>query len=86
MGISVSSATDVTEDAADVILLADGVGEGWRIFANTIRHPRPGTPVADAVGVARRQAGDRPVDLVRPAGAGTGCHDLSGLVALHRQR
>ena len=42
MGISVDSATDVAKDAADVILLdkdldvlADGVTEGRRIFANS---------------------------------------------------
>ncbi len=42
VGISVDSATDVAKDAADVILLeknldvlADGVSEGRRIFANT---------------------------------------------------
>ena len=44
VGISVEAATDVAKDAADVILLekdlgvlADGVGEGRRIFANTMK-------------------------------------------------
>ncbi len=50
MGISVDSATDVAKDAADVILLdkdldvlADGVTEGRRIFANTLRYVLMGT-------------------------------------------
>ncbi|WP_224277042.1 HAD-IC family P-type ATPase [Streptomyces sp. LS1784] len=50
MGISVDSATDVAKDAADVILLekdlnvlADGVAEGRRIFANTIEYVLMGT-------------------------------------------
>ncbi len=45
VGISVDSATDVAKDAADIILLdkdlgvlADGVVEGRRIFANTIKY------------------------------------------------
>src|SRR6478736_3141612 len=45
VGISVDTAADVAKDAADVILLekdlnvlADGVGEGRRIFANTIKY------------------------------------------------
>lgn len=45
VGISVDSATDVAKDAADIILLeqdlgvvADGVAEGRRIFANTIKY------------------------------------------------
>jgi P-type Mg2+ transporter len=45
VGISVDTATDVAKDAADVILLdkdlgvlADGVVEGRRIFANTIKY------------------------------------------------
>ncbi|MEV6923371.1 magnesium-translocating P-type ATPase [Dactylosporangium sp. NPDC051485] len=45
VGISVDSATDVAKDAADVLLLdkdlnvlADGVVEGRRIFANTIKY------------------------------------------------
>ena len=49
-GISVDSATDVAKDAADVILLekdldvlADGVAEGRRIFANTIKYVLMGT-------------------------------------------
>jgi P-type Mg2+ transporter len=50
VGISVSTATDVAKDAADVILLekdlnvlADGVTEGRRIFANTIKYVLMGT-------------------------------------------
>jgi Mg2+-importing ATPase len=50
VGISVDSATDVAEDSADVILLekdlnvlADGVAEGRRIFANTIKYVLMGT-------------------------------------------
>ncbi len=50
VGISVDSATDVAKDAADVILLeknldvlADGVSEGRRIFANTIKYVLMGT-------------------------------------------
>jgi Mg2+-importing ATPase len=45
VGISVDTATDVAKDAADIILLdkdlgvlADGVVEGRRIFANTIKY------------------------------------------------
>ncbi|RIJ78153.1 magnesium-translocating P-type ATPase [Nakamurella silvestris] len=50
VGISVDSATDVAKDSADVILLeknldvlADGVVEGRRIFANTIKYVLMGT-------------------------------------------
>jgi P-type Mg2+ transporter len=45
VGISVDSATDVAKDAADIVLLdknlgvlADGVVEGRRIFANTMKY------------------------------------------------
>jgi len=50
VGLSVDTATDVAKDAADVILLekdlevvADGVVEGRRIFANTIKYVLMGT-------------------------------------------
>ncbi len=50
VGISVDTATDIAKDAADVILLkknlnvlADGVVEGRRIFANTIKYVLMGT-------------------------------------------
>ena len=50
VGISVDSATDVAKDAADIILLerdlgvlADGVAEGRRIFANTLKYVLMGT-------------------------------------------
>jgi P-type Mg2+ transporter len=49
-GISVQTATDVARDAADIVLLdkdlgilADGIGEGRRIFANTIKYVMMGT-------------------------------------------
>jgi Mg2+-importing ATPase len=50
IGISVDTGADVAKDAADVILLeksldvlADGVSEGRRIFANTIKYVLMGT-------------------------------------------
>jgi P-type Mg2+ transporter len=50
VGISVESAADVAKDAADIVLLdknldilADGVMEGRRIFANTIKYVLMGT-------------------------------------------
>jgi Mg2+-importing ATPase len=50
VGISVDTASDVAKDAADVVLLekdlgvlADGIGEGRRIFANTIKYVLMGT-------------------------------------------
>ncbi len=50
VGISVEGATDVARDAADIVLLekdlgvlADGVVEGRRIFANTIKYVLMGT-------------------------------------------
>jgi Mg2+-importing ATPase len=50
VGISVNSATDVAKDAADVLLLdkdlgvlADGVMDGRRIFADTIKYVLMGT-------------------------------------------
>lgn len=50
IGISVDTATDVAKDAADVVLLekdldvlASGVAEGRRIFANTIKYVLMGT-------------------------------------------
>jgi Mg2+-importing ATPase len=50
VGISVDTAVDVAKDAADIILLehdldvlADGIVEGRRTFANTIKYVRMGT-------------------------------------------
>jgi len=50
VGISVESGVDVAKDAADIVLLekdldilADGIGEGRRIFANTIKYVLMGT-------------------------------------------
>jgi P-type Mg2+ transporter len=50
VGISVQSATDVAKDAADIVLLdkdldilATGIVEGRRIFANTIKYVLMGT-------------------------------------------
>jgi Mg2+-importing ATPase len=50
VGISVDTATDVAKDAADIVLLdkdlgvlAEGVVEGRRIFANTIKYVLMGT-------------------------------------------
>jgi Mg2+-importing ATPase len=50
VGISVDTGADVARDAADVILLdkdlgvlAAGIGEGRRIFANTIKYVLMGT-------------------------------------------
>jgi P-type Mg2+ transporter len=49
-GVSVQTATDVAKDAADIVLLdkdlgilADGIVEGRRIFANTIKYVLMGT-------------------------------------------
>jgi Mg2+-importing ATPase len=49
-GISVQTATDVARDAADIVLLdkdlgiiANGIAEGRRIFANTIKYVMMGT-------------------------------------------
>ncbi|MGE5408198.1 MAG: HAD-IC family P-type ATPase, partial [Syntrophothermus sp.] len=50
VGLSVEAATDVARDAADIVLLemdlgvlAGGVAEGRRIFANTIKYVLMGT-------------------------------------------
>ncbi len=49
-GVSVQTATDVAKDAADIVLLdkdlailAEGIGEGRRIFANTTKYVLMGT-------------------------------------------
>jgi Mg2+-importing ATPase len=50
VGISVDTGSDVAKDAADIVLLekdlgilAEGIGEGRRIFANTIKYVLMGT-------------------------------------------
>ncbi|GII56516.1 magnesium-translocating P-type ATPase [Planotetraspora thailandica] len=50
VGISVDTAADIAKDAADIVLLeksldvlADGVAEGRRIFANTVKYVLMGT-------------------------------------------
>ena len=62
VGISVDSAADVAKDAADVVLLdkdlgilADGVVEGRRIFANTIKYVLMGTSLELREHVLRRR-------------------------------
>jgi magnesium-transporting ATPase (P-type) len=59
VGISVEGATDVAKDAADIVLLdkdlgvlADGVMEGRRIFANTLKYVLMAT---SSNGLARKQ-------------------------------
>ena len=83
VGISVDSATDVAKDAADIILLekdldvlADGVAEGRRIFANTIKYVLMGTSsnfgnmFSAAVAVAVPAV---PADAARPRSCSTTC-------------
>ncbi len=67
VGISVDSATDVAKDAADIVLLekdldilATGIGEGRRIFTNTIKYVLDGDLVELREHVQRRRRLDVP--------------------------